>query len=410
MKELLKRNKYDIYLFIIIVSTIYSRWGLLHPTTFLAIFFLPKLYDNTHLIQKYVKHISLFFMFWMFYAFVSFFWAPDTQNAYLDLFLLFIHFTLFLEIVVFSIKANYPIRTIIGSWAFAFFLTSIVGLWEIITNNHLETAREEAEYYTHSRTDYFKKEYAIVTFYNPNTYCLFICMAFPFILYLISLSKNKIKLIRNLALAFIGIFIMSRDSSRGGLITMAIMLAIYFFYRIKSRSNRIRFYAVIAVSIIGVLVYYFGESFFASILFRLEENELLESDAREILISSSWKMFLESNGFGKGVGSMIYVLGHTNTNPTPYLYVHNMLMETLLQYGAIIGLGLICFLIYLLFNSRKVNDTAKSIIVGAVLSFPFYSVINSENLRPHFIWVFFASIYIISKYRIKAKQSRTTHV
>ena len=410
MKETLKRNKYDIYLFIIIVSIIYSRWGILHPTTFLAIIFLPKLYDNTHLIQKYVKHISLFFMFWMFYAFISFFWAPDSRNAYLDLFFLFIHFTLFLEIIVFSIKANRPIQTIIGSWAIAFFLTSIIGLWEIFTNNHLDSARIEKEYYTHSLNDYYKKEYATVTFYNPNTYCLFITMAFPFLLYLTSFSKTTIELIRNILLAFVAVFIVSRDSSRGGIITMAMMLAIYFFYRIKSKSNRIRFYAVTAVAIIGVLVYYFGESFFASILFRLEENELLESDAREMLISSSWKMFLESNGFGKGVGSMMYMLENSPTNPTRFLYVHNMLMETLLQYGAIIGLGLICFLIYLLFNSRKVNDTAKSIIIGAVLSFPFYSVINSENLRPHFIWVFFASIYIISKYRIKAKQSRITHV
>lgn len=398
MKEVLKTkyNKYDTYLFVIIISTIYGRWGLLHPTTIIPIVLLPSLISNRKVLEKYASKFFYFFVFWQVYSFFSLLWVKDMQNGYLDTFLLFVHFLLFLEIIVFSFKAKNPIRSIVYAWTIAFSLTAIVAVWEIFTNQHLASARVEKEYYGDLGGDFFIKEYATFTFYNPNTYCLFICLSFSFILYFYSQSRTRRKRYLSMFIAFLAIFIVAKDSSRGALISMAIMLATFIYYRLEFSRYKEKIAIFMAVLLVSFFLFLYGETLFGSIIFRIENKGLLESNARLLLLYTGWELFKSSNGLGSGVGSMMYELGHSSYNPTSYLVVHNMIMEILIEYGVLILFGLLLFFCQLYKNFKKMNDISRFCIVGALLAFPFYSVINSENLRPHFIWVFFASIYCFS--------------
>lgn len=405
----IKRNRYDIFLILLIVSVIYGRWGLLHPTTILSLMYFPSLLKNINLLKlNNARPFVVSFLFWFVYACMSFAWTPRTYDTFLDLFLLFVHFALFLEIVVFALKANHPVQTIVIAWVLAFSLTSIVALWEIFTNHHLTSARIEREYYAHSPNEVFKKVYATVTFFNPNTYCTFICMSIPFLLYWLSQSNNRNALLRSMGLVFIAIFIMSRNSSRGGLLAMGIMLVVYLIFRLRNSEGKSRQRIYVGMLIISLLLVYYGRVFFASILFRVEDNGMLESQSRMVLIYSSWLIFLQSHGLGMGVGSMMYVLGHSDTNPTVYLYAHNLFMEILIEYGIIILFVFVCFLFHLYLNSRKKDKKVKAILIGALLALPFYSVINSENLRPHFIWTYYASLYVISRFDMQYNKNENT--
>ena len=72
----------------------------------------------------------------------------------------------------------------------------------------------------------------------------------------------------------------------------------------------------------------------------------------------------------------------------------------------VIALVVIYFLWRLYKNAKKITEiNMKSVLMGAVISFPFYSIINSENLRPHFIWVFFATIYVLSLAKLKKEDN-----
>lgn len=399
METVIKYNKYDISLFLIIVSTIYGRFGLIHPSTFLSILFFPQLINNSYLFKlKRIKPFISFFALWIVYALVSFAWTPQLSDGFKGMYFLLIDSVIFLEIIVFATKANHPIRIIMKAWVCAFLLTSVIALWEIISGNHLASARVEDTGFIETRGN----EYATVTFYNPNTYCCFLCLSFPFILYKLSQSKSRCGNLVNIGIVLLIIYIMSRNSSRGGLLTFLIMISTYYIYKIKGGSYRKRLFLLLVLSVVVILFIQYGELLFSTLFLRMSDKSLLEDNARLILWLSSWSQFVDSNGFGTGVGSMQYVLGHTYENTLTIVYSHNMILEILLEYGVFITIGILLFLIKLYKNAKRITDkTLKAIIMGSLFSFPFYSVINSENLKPTFIWVFFATIYVLSNYSVE---------
>ena len=386
-------NKYDVYIILIILSTIYGRCGLLHPTTFLGLYFLPQLFENITVCKsQHIRPILSFFIFWFLYALVTFAWIPKLYAGVLDTFLLFVHILLFLEILVFSTKANNPIQSIINGWVFAFLCTAVIAMGEIVFGQHLSSARIESDVFVESRGD----TYATVTFFNPNTYCYFMCLSFPFILYYFSQSKGW----ASIGIILLVIFIMSRNSSRGGIITLLLMISAYIFYKMKSGSTRKKILIIVFVSLLLLLIVAFGAILFSTAFSRIARNGLLSSNARLLLIYWSWYLFVDSYGLGQGVGSMVYELEHFPSNFMGIYCSHNMVMEILLEFGLVITLCFLYFLWSLFKNARACSDSnMKAIIMGALISFPFYSIINSENLRPHFIWAFFATIYVLSVHK-----------
>lgn len=398
MKQLSHYNQYDIFLFVFVISTIFGRYGILHPSTFLSVIFLPQLISKIRcLTTGGHKLIVVFLAFWLLYAFISLFWTPDLHDGFKDLALLFFHAAMFMEIIVLSMSANRPVQTMTNSWICAFLITSVIALWELNTGHHLMSAREEDIYYTNSAGDFYEKEYATVTFYNPNTYCYFICLLFPFLLYSLSQSKNRLFLFVNVVITILAIFIMSKNGSRGGLITMIIMISLFVYYKVKGSSVRKKILIFIALILIVSLLIVFADVLFGTLLFRLSQKDLLEDNARLYLWYSSWQLFINSFGLGIGVGGMVFALQHASSNLIGIYYSHNMILEILLEYGLLIALGFISFLFILFKYTKKVNNFyIKAVLMGSLLSFPFYSLINSENLRPTFIWVFFSTLYVFS--------------
>jgi len=277
----------------------------------------------------------------------------------------------------------------------AFFLTSLIALWEISSGQHLSTAREE-DVVTNSLGQSFEKIYATVTFYNPNTYCFFIALAYPFILYNLSIARNKKSYIFSIIPLLLAIYILFINGSRGALFSILIMSTMYLIIILWNSSNKARRYMILTIVIIGIMLLFWWDSIFDYFLFRIEGKNALEDNARLELWQSSWELFLDSKGLGQGVGSMIDAMRMSGNSYYIY-YSHNMLLELLLEYGIFILPFFLYFLWILFKKAINMNSASrKMLLLGSLFSFPFYSVINSENIRPTFIWCFFASLVVFS--------------
>ena len=302
---------------------------------------------------------------------------------------------LFLEIIVFSLKAKRPLQTLAFAWVCAFLITSVVAVWEINTDHHLNSAKEVKDFRKDALGETMDKDYAVFTFYNPNTYAYYICLAFPIVLYLFFQSKKRLDHIRYLVPVILIIYIMSKNSSRGGLLTLAITLSTFLYFKMKGSSFRGKVYMIMCIVLLGLFLVLYGEIIFQALFFRLSKNDLFEDNARIVIWLASWRGFLDSYGFGQGAGSMIPVLEASKDIPFEIYYSHNMIMELLLEYGLLITIGILLFLYRLFVLGIRINDSnIKSMVVGTILAFPFYSVINSENINLTFLWMFFATIYV----------------
>ena len=407
-------NRYDICLFLIIISALYGRYGFIHPSSFLSIWFFPELIKNKNLLfSRRIKSVSAFLLLWVLYAAISFSWVPNMHDAILEFSLLLFNSLLFMEIVVFSMKANRPLQTLALAWTCAFLITSVVAVWEINTDHHLLSAKELKEYRSNGLGDYMEKNSAIFTFYNPNTYIYYICIVFPFALYLFFQAKRTVEKFRYLIPILLAVYVASQNSSRGGILAMAVMLCSFIYYKMKGSSFGVKVYMFLCIGILSLILIIYGEVLFQGLFFRLSGNELFEDDARLILMYASWQEFLNSYGFGMGTGSMVSVLEGSEANMlrAQLAYSHNMIFEILLEYGVFICMGIILFLFKLLRDGIKVGEyRKKAVILCTVFSFPFYSVINSENVKVSFVWMFFASIFVFSifsdKKGISSKKKR----
>ena len=232
-------NRYDICLFLIIISALYGRYGFIHPSSFLSIWFFPELIKNKNLLfSRRIKSVSAFLLLWVLYAAISFSWVPNMHDAILEFSLLLFNSLLFMEIVVFSMKANRPLQTLALAWTCAFLITSVVAVWEINTDHHLLSAKELKEYRSNGLGDYMEKNSAIFTFYNPNTYIYYICIVFPFALYLFFQAKRTVEKFRYLIPILLAVYVASQNSSRGGILAMAVMLCSFIYYKMKDDDNQ----------------------------------------------------------------------------------------------------------------------------------------------------------------------------
>lgn len=398
MEKAISSNTYDKLLFLLILCLPLYRFGttLGAPGVLLTIAYIPFLLEYI-VSSESLRTFLLFFICWFLYGIVSIAWTPFGADYRIESYLLFIHSTMFLEILVLATKANRPFSTIANAWTLILLLTTLVGLWEITTDQHLFNAREESEMRNNELGETMFMKYAAAFFYNYNTFCWFMCLAFPFVLYNLSKSKTFIHALYCTITILFAIYIMLTNASRGGLISIGIMLVLYFvLYVFKRRSYDRRLYTIASFFVV-IFIILSNRDFFETILFRLEGKNALEDNSRLLLWGNSLSKFLDSYGFGQGVGSMIPALKSCN-NSFIY-YSHNMILEFLLVYGVFVSAGFIYLLWKLFIRGIKTKNVYKKIVLLAgIIPFPFYSVINSENLRPMPIWCFFASICVFALY------------
>lgn len=392
-------NRYDVYLFILIVSTMFGIYGgALTAPRLMTIILLPSLLSKmTRTTLKLIAPIVVFFAFWFVYMLLSLLWTPDNGRGIEELLYYIVHMVYFVEIIVFAIYAENPIKTVAFSWLLAFLCTSIIAGWEITTDHHLSVAHQgEDRLFRHGGSDVFYQRYASVTFYNYNNYVVYICYCLPFFYFLLSsvreFSHRVISTIAVVAALILSIVIILYNASRGGIITFVGLLFFYGLFFSRNRKSG-RFAFVFFIALLAV-IFLTRQGLLDAIQFRLESSSMFDDSGRMIIWKSAFDAFGNTFGLGTGLGGVSDAM--KGTGSVVITIPHNMFLELLLEHGALVFLFVMAFLIRLFLKGWRSDKLCKQTIVLAYISFVSTFIISSGYLLLPQTWAYFASLFVFA--------------
>lgn len=389
-------NKYDIYILLLIVSTIFGGiGGALTAPRLLGLLLVSKLFGIVNRENlKYLSSLRSWCVAFYVFALVSMLWTPDKVEGLKELVYYLVHFLIFFEVIVFSRKALSPLQFITIGFALCVLLTSLVGFWELTTDNHLVySALDEASEST-MNGEVIIRNFAAVTFYNLNGYVTYLCFCLPFLLYGFSLEEKLQKRLSFIALV-IAIVLILCNASRGGMFTIVICLAVFF---IMSQKNKSLIYSFI-VLIGGLLyiLYKYGDAILFILSMKLADGGATTDNARSEIWSNALKVLVEYCGFGCGIGGMFAAMKQFAKGGITV--THNVFLEVLCQYGVVFCLAFVFFLFKQFKTGLKLLDKKRRVLLTvALVSFPMTGIINSGYLLDPQLFIVLASIYVFANY------------
>ena len=396
------RNKYDKMIVLLLTSMAFGNiGGALQVSRLLTILFIPFLVKKSSILRRGYNNYWQFFVFFIGYCLLSLIWTPDKSDGFIHLIYFIIHFLFFFEILIFSNLTENATDSITKGWMFSVSLTLIVALWEIITDNHLSLSAHESERMINTGEAIFQQRFAAVTFYNYNSYVTFLCFALPFVFYrIVNISKVHLKTLLPILVILVSYFCILCNASRGGLLSITIML---FLYIIRSPKSKFKNYTLLLVFFIGAYVLIkFADIFFLAISARSSAGGLFEGSSRFEIWGVALQTFLHTLGFGTGIGGISASMSKFTTG---IIVPHNLFLEILVEFGIIIFMIFIVFLLKLYYKSFKLRDKKlKSFLYIALMPYPVYCIIDSGYLLNYWGFAFFASIiFFINSYKLPLK-------
>ena len=365
--------------------------GLFEVSRVLVILLIPLFYKRVKYSSLQLRSYLIFFVVLLGYSFLSILWVPVGNEYPRHALYVVLHFLLFLELIVFSLSARNPISSITLGWTMAVVLTLVVAFWEITTDEHLPMSKQESDMIMRSGNEIIYRQFASVTFYNYNTYVTFLCFAMPF-LFCDLLSKNgllrKTLIIVTIVLSLVCVLY---NASRGGLLAIVAMALVYYMASTKSKRN------ILFMSILGLVAlfvfYNYSETMFLAIGARSADGGLLDGATRYLIWEHALEVAEDYFFMGTGLGGIAPAMAQKwNGIVVP----HNLLLESLVEFGFVFFVLLIRYLVNLLRDARSIPDKQVKVTVFiALAAFPFYSIIDSAYIKNPFAFASFASLTAI---------------
>lgn len=392
---MLSKNKYDVYIFILIVSLVTGTWG--------GAFQIPRLLTlvlipNTILIySKYsrsIKYIGNWCFAFIGFSALSILWTPaGVSEGIIGLLYNFIHIFLFIEIIVFSRKAYNPIKAITLGFLVTFIISAIIAFWELTTDNHLSLSNMDEAKTINTLGGIYTRYFASVTFYNLNGYVTFLCFLLPFLFYGFS-TKNYFKyqkFIFGIALTS-GLVLILCNGSRGGLLASSIMIIIYLIKFKKDKNTTILLIGTIALFIFIILNY--GDTILNTLSVRLMNESITKDESRFSLWSTAMKVVFDYFFIGCGTNGIIYATQHYGRDG---IIPHNLFLEILSQYGIVFFVVYIVFLFKIFIAAKRIKDINRKICIYQIIfALPVFSIINSGYLGMPSLYALMACLYVFA--------------
>ena len=384
-------NRYDILITLLLSSLGFGGiGGAFQATRILTIILLPILFFNFgYKLRNYLYP----FLFFIGYCLLSLLWTPNRAEGIVEIIYFLVHFALFFEIIVFSCRARNPLDCISKGWLIAVCMTLVVALWEITTDNHLPMSVQESGDTMNAGGVIIYRKFASVSFGNYNGYVTFLCFSLPFLFY---------RLMRNRCLFSIAAIILSCvcilfNASRGGLLTISVMFLIYILF-LRKQGGKIYIYSLFLLLLIGSFVFIqFGLELFDAIAYRAVDNTLYADAPRFEIWGRVWQIFLSTCGLGSGVGGVKDMM--RQLSPSGIDAPHNLFLEILGEFGIIIFLFFILFLLGVFKKAFYVkNEAIKTLLFLSLMPLPIYSIIHSGYIFNTYVFSAFASLVIFSNY------------
>lgn len=391
-------NRYDIFIVLLTTCLCFGNvGGALQVDRILAILLAPAMlsgFSKAHnlYLNKLLKGLFLIYL----YILISIFWTSDSGEGLKELVYYPVHFTLMVEIIVFSRKAMNPLNSLSLGWFNMALLCSLVAIWEITTGNHLNVAREEASSFNTGVT-IVQHLTASVTFNNYNSYVTILCYSFPWIFYnLIGLEKRLLIKVLSFPVLIISTVIIIINASRGGVLAIILMVITYVLISKKAKITSIIIISLIAV--VAYVILQYRDTLFAVLTARASEGGMFTDDARSVIWSNALKTFSTSMGFGIGVGGLDASMAQFSKGGINV--THNMFLEVLVQYGVIVFLAVLIFLLRLFKRAFRVEGHRKEVLLMSFVSMPAYFIIDSTYLLTCHYYVLIATLIVFANYEL----------
>lgn len=369
--------------------------GALQVDRILTILFSPLLFVNIMKVgcgyaRLMLKLLSIIYFFMI----ISLAWTPDLIEAVKEIIYYFVHFLLFLEIIVFARFAYNPLKSISSGWLMAVLLCSMVAIWELKTGNHLGMAYDQDEM---MNAGSFALEHltASVTFMNYNSYNTFLCFSFPWIFYImLDKSRRTTEKWLSLIALILSLLIMLINASRGSVLSAVIMFVIYYYFSKKTLVKNVITMFILFLALMVIL--YYGEEITAAFLLRVSDGKMFSDENRATVWMNALAIYFETFGVGVGIGGLQAAM--KQYAPGGITITHNFLLEILVQYGIITTIMVVCYLIKIFVWARKVEISRKIVIMMSLLSMPLYGIIDSGYLLNTHLYILMATLYTFANY------------
>ena len=391
-----RKNKYDIFLILLIASLAAGGiGGSLRIPRILAVIFVPKLMESFRLTKDYTKSFLSFFLIFLAYCVTSLVWTPDIGQGVKEFCYYIVHFILFLEIIVFARYARDALRSISTGWMFAIAITVPLAIWELTTGNHFSVMSNYEEEVLRMGSVVVERPFAAATFGGFNGFIVFLCWAFPVVVYSMLIPRKKTVTIVGFALVLFVIAMVIIIASRGGVLALLIMGAIFVVMNQKNVGKLLLLLSIL-------VVFYISIDFDVDLLFgitsRVTGETLTSDDVRSVLWQKAFHLFLNSLGFGVGIGGLSAAMNSLNAVIT---MPHNLFLEILAQYGLIFTLVFIIYLLKLFIKAKRLDDRAvKTIVYMSLIALPVYGIIDSGYLLNAELYAALASLTVFANSKI----------
>ena len=398
MKLFSNLNKYDRALLLLIVALFSGNMGglLLLPRTF-SILFLPLLI-NTPSSDYSIRKPKSLLVIWMMWAIASIAWTPSASEGVEQLILLLFNILYAYEILLFTNYSTVPLKVISYGWLVSLMLNNIVGIWEIVTDNHLSVSKYGSDHHLMVDGAYLIMRYANGFFSNYNAFVTFTCCALPFLYYLFTDATNKYVKLAIIGNLLVSIYILFMNGSRGGVLGLAIISAVYMLRLVMSGTNKRLGIALFAI--LGAFLIYYWDSLSYIVLGRQSAINSIEEEARYSVWSNCFEVLKDTYFLGTGVGGTIEAMRRV-AGAGAVLAPHNAFIEVLVQYGIIVFSMFILFIKDIFVYAKKnAEQNIKTLVFSSLLALPFIFVINSMNLINPFFWAFMMSLFVFAKYDV----------
>jgi teichuronic acid biosynthesis protein TuaE len=374
--------------------------------------FIAAIFSNNGRLN--VSHIKLklylqFFALWLGYALLSITWAADKIAVLKNIIFLFTGVSIVFISVYYLYNLNY-LKWLYYLLLFIFIAQLPIGIWEIITLNHLQHSG------MFEVTNVLESFMPSVFFRNPNDYACYIVLTIPMILAWVHYYPKVIGRVLGIIIMVVGLFVLIMTVSRSCYIALLMGFAFWFIFLLP-RKEKIKTLSI-GVAICILIILAFPEQIKSS-LFSVEnaktslsvitsqEDDTDSIGVRKNLIKNALYFTAQSAGFGVGAGNAEYYMENYKIYPVGNTTnVHNWWVEILLNYGVLIFVGYVILYVALLVNLWRayriiINRTEKMIcealLVGLV-SFPMASITSSSIVAFDPQWIFFGFVLAFLNY------------
>ena len=356
-----------------------------------------------------IKKYMLFLVLWLLYAMFSFVWIASIKDAIKAIIFLFVGVSIvFFE--VFYFKNLRDLKRLYNIFLFLLLIMVVLGFDNCIRGRYL---LEIWDSYKYARVEFPP----VGVFADPNEYASYISITIPFLLVFIRYSGNIIKKILGIVL-FIGIlFLLVKTLSRANYLAIIFVMGFWFFFLMKPK---IKFKYIISVVLFILILNMIFSAYLQDRVAIITEQlktinyKQLSISVRANLIRNSFFIFIKTLGFGVGAGNAEYYMkNYSRYYAHGIPYIHNWLIELLLEYGILVFIGYLIFYLTLFFNLYKLYFTltivtekmiCEALILGLV-SFPFIIFDQCPYISLKIWWIYLGFyLSFLNYYRLNYKQ------